>query len=48
MHRWLHTVVKRDAWALAEQRARLVGVGDAVVLESYDDGRTEPTSTSSA
>jgi DNA-directed RNA polymerase specialized sigma24 family protein/ketosteroid isomerase-like protein len=40
VHRWLHTVVKREAWAVAEQRGRLVGVGDAVVLESYDDGRT--------
>lgn len=39
-HRWLHTVVKRESWAVAEARGRLVGV-DAPTLEALDDGRCD-------
>ena len=42
-HRWLHTVVKREAWAVREQRAKLVGVEDDGVLDALDDGRHLPT-----
>jgi RNA polymerase sigma factor (sigma-70 family) len=38
-HRWLHVVVKREAWAVAEARGRLVGVEDAEALDALDDGR---------
>lgn len=38
VHNWLlHVVVKREAWAVAEQRSRLVGV--EAELDVLDDGR---------
>jgi RNA polymerase sigma factor (sigma-70 family) len=38
-HRWLHTVVKREAWAIGEARAKYVGVDDEEALDALDDGR---------
>jgi RNA polymerase sigma factor (sigma-70 family) len=37
-HRWLHVVVRNEAHAVREARARLVGT-DAEVLDALDDGR---------
>lgn len=39
-HRWLHSVVKHESWAVTEARGRLVGVDDGT-LEVLDDGRCE-------
>jgi RNA polymerase sigma factor (sigma-70 family) len=39
VHKWLHTVVKHEAWAVREQRSRYVGVDDELTLDALDDGR---------
>ena len=39
VHRWLHTVLKHECWAVCEQRARYVGVADDEALDALDDGR---------
>jgi RNA polymerase sigma factor (sigma-70 family) len=38
-HKWLHTVVKHEAYAVREQRARYVGVDEETALDALDDGR---------
>lgn len=42
-HKWLHTVVKREAWAVGEARGKLVGVADDEALDALDDGRCVPS-----
>ena len=39
VHKWLHTVVKHEAYAVCEQRAKYVGVDDHESLDALDDGR---------
>ena len=39
VHKWLHTVVKHESFAVCEQRSKYVGVEDHEVLEALDDGR---------
>ena len=38
-HKWLHTVLKHECFAVREQRAKLVGVEDEQALDALDDGR---------
>ena len=38
-YKWLFTVVKHEALAVREQRARLVGMEDEQALERLEDGR---------
>jgi len=39
VHKWLHTVLKHEAFAVREQRSRLVGVPDEDALDALDDAR---------
>jgi RNA polymerase sigma factor (sigma-70 family) len=39
VHRWLHTVVKHEAFAVREQRSKYVGVEEESALDALDDGR---------
>ena len=39
VHKWLHTVLKHECWAVCEQRAKYVGVDDDAVLDVLEDGR---------
>jgi DNA-directed RNA polymerase specialized sigma24 family protein len=41
-HRWLHKVVKHEAFAVAEARSRLVGIEDEAVMDALADGREVP------
>ena len=38
-HKWLHTVLKHECFAVREQCSRYVGVEDAAALDALDDGR---------
>src|SRR5205085_3401979 len=38
-HKWLHVVVRHEAFAVREQRAKLVGVDGEEALDALDDGR---------
>ena len=42
-YKWLHTVVKHEAWALGETRAKYVPVERDEELEALADGRHQPS-----
>ena len=42
-HRWLHTVLKHECYAVTQARGKLVGVEDEEALGALDDGRCAPS-----